>query len=291
MKKILTLCISFAALLSGCSMTHDYGHVEQFDMEVPAAPELRGVGNYQEPKTFKVRASGNVHMGKTEKEKLSGITNKMENCSGITNCRGFKSEEVREKVDGTYNITYPIVTASIDLLAKRNWFMWGGSVSFNKGMSADLIIGANTKYFEAGLSIGAWMYTRKFNYSGTQYSCDQFLVWEDFSRYFFEDSSTTGVTLTYGGFASIYNGPISFNFSFSVYRPDPAFPTTSGGSLFAKEGHTIANFDMPLVMTEYFTVGYRITDRWEARMGIANTLGEFRGWHWSAMGGISYYLK
>ena len=42
MKKILTLCISFAALLSGCSMTHDYGHVEQFDMEVPAAPELRG---------------------------------------------------------------------------------------------------------------------------------------------------------------------------------------------------------------------------------------------------------
>ena len=180
-------------------MTHDYGHVEQFDMEVPAAPELRGVGNYQEPKTFKVRASGNVHMGKTEKEKLSGITNKMENCSGITNCRGFKSEEVREKVDGTYNITYPIVTASIDLLAKRNWFMWGGSVSFNKGMSADLIIGANTKYFEAGLSIGAWMYTRKFNYSGTQYSCDQFLVWEDFSRYFFEDSSTTGVTLSERG--------------------------------------------------------------------------------------------
>lgn len=260
-------------------------------MEAPTAPELRGVGNYQDSRTFKIRASANAHLGKSEKEKISGIKNSMDNCSGITSCREFRKDEVQEKVDATYKITYPIVTANLDFLAKRDVFLWGGSVGLDKGMSANLILGVNTKHFEAGLAVGAWIYNRDFHYAGTEYSCSQFLIWEDFSQFYFEDSSSTGMAITYGGFASVYSGPVSINFSFSMYRPDPSFPTTSDGALFAKEGNTIANFDMPFVMTEYISVGYRITPKWEARVGVANTFGEFPGWHWSATGGISYYLK
>lgn len=291
MKKILTLCIGFAALLSGCSLSQGYGHVEKFEMEAPAAPELRGVGNYQDSRTFKIRASGNVHLGKSEKEKISGIKNNMDNCGAITSCQKFRKDEVQEKVDATYKIIYPIATANLDFLAKRDVFLWGGSVGFDKGMSANLILGVNTKHFEAGLAIGAWVYNRDFTYSGTEYSCSKLLIWEDFYQTDMEDSSSMGLAITYGGFASIYSGPVSLNFSFSMYRPDPSFPTNSDASLFAKKGNTIANFDMPLVMTEYISVGYRITPKWEARVGVANTFGEFPDWHWSATGGISYYLK
>ena len=87
----------------------------------------------------------------------------------------------------------------------------------------------------------------------------------------------------YGGFASAYYGPLSLSFSFSVYRPDPAY-SKSNDNLQAK-------FAFPRVMTEYIVAGYRLNDSWEFRVGAANTFGEFPGWHWSVTGGVSYYPK
>ena len=51
-----------------------------------------------------------------------------------------------------------------------------------------------------------------------------------------------------------------------------------------------ADFEFPLVMTEYIVLGYKLNENMELRLGAANTFGEFPGWHWSATGGVSYYL-
>lgn len=259
-------------------------------METPAAPEIRGAGNYKEPNTANVRLSANVHMGSEDKEQLHGLRNNMNGCSGVTKCRDYKPEEVKEKVDGTYKMMYPYVDASLDYISKKELFLWGFTFAVDKGFYSSLLLGINTKYFEVGGSLGLWMYFRKFNYSGTSYDCDTFLGANRLTKYPFESSNGMGTVVTYGGYVGSYYGPFSLNFSVNVYRPDPSYPTDDNDDVSRSSG-TVAKFDFPLVVSEYITAGYRINENWEVRLGASNIVGDFPGWHWAATGGFSYYTK
>ena len=289
MKYLCVLLLS-SFLLVGCGYTSHYAHVEKFEMETPAAPEIRGAGNYKEPNTANVRLSANVHAGPQDKEQLHGLRNSMDGCGDLTRCRGYKPEEVKEKVDGTYKIMYPYVEASLDYISKKDLFLWGFTFALDKGLYSSLILGINTKYFEVGGSLGMWMYFRKFNYSGTTYDCDTFLSSDRLDKYPFESSNGMGTVITYGGYASTYYGPYSLNFSVNIYRPDPSYPGDDDDNVSRSSG-TISEFDFPLVVTGYLTAGYRINENWEVRLGASNIVGELPGWHWGATGGISYYTK
>lgn len=290
MKYLCVLLLS-SFLFVGCGYTRHYAHVEKFEMETLAAPEIRGAGGYKEPNTANVRMSANVHVGSQDKEQLRGLRNKMDGCNDITQCKAYKSEEVNETVDGTYKMKYPYVEASLDYISKKELFLWGISFALDKGVYGSFLLGVNTKYFEVGGSLGMWMHFRDFDYSGTTYSCDPFYgAGGSFDKSSFERGNGVGVVVTYGGYASAYYGPLSLNFSVNIYRPDPEYPADDDGSA-SKSGRTISEFDFPLVVTEYITAGYRINENWEVRLGASNIVGEFPGWHWGATGGISYYTK
>ena len=49
-----------------------------------------------------------------------------------------------------------------------------------------------------------------------------------------------------------------------------------------------ADFELPWVITEYLTAGYKFNEEWELRIGAVNVFGDFEGWHWSMISGISY---
>jgi hypothetical protein len=289
MKNLIALLLS-SLVLVGCGYTRHYDHVEAFEMEVYAAPEVRGAGSYKEPNTANVRLSANVHAGPQEKERLHGLVNKMDGCRDVVNCEGFKPENVQENVDGTYKMAYPILNASLDYISKKELFLWGFSFAVDKGFYASLLLGINTRYFEVGASIGWWNYFRRYKYSGTSYDCDHYWGKESLDAYPFNSSNGVGQSFTYGGYASAYYGPFSLNFSVNVYRPDASYPGESSDRD-SGYGDILSDFEFPLVVTEYITAGYRINPQWELRLGASNVLGEFPGWHWGATGGISYYTK
>ena len=284
MKILGLICfVLLVFLFSGCSVSGSYRHLEKFEMEALAAPELRGANGFREPNTSKMRLSANVQIGEEEKERLSGIVNEVGDCSAISGCKGFDKFEVNENVDATYKMGFSILTASLDYQIKYDLLMWGWGISINKGLFGSLFLGVNTKYFEVGAALGLWGHTRSFSYSGADYDCVKYLLGgEELESNSFEATTDIGFAATYGGFASAYYGPLSLSFSFNVYRPDPSYPDGSSKMQ--------ADFEFPLVMTEYIVVAYRLNENVEFRLGAANTFGEFHGWHWSATGGMSYYL-
>ena len=288
MKHLFVLLLS-SLFLVGCGLTNHYAHVEAFEMETPPAPEIRGAGNYKEPNTANVRLSANVHANSQDREQLHGLTNKLDDCPHLTSCEGFKAENVKENVDGSYKVVYPGLTASLDYISKKDLFLWGIGFALDKGFYSRFLLGINTKYFEVGGSLGWWIYTRKFKYSGTTYECERYFSKETLYKYPFETSNGMASVVTYGGYASAYYGPFSLNFSVNIYRPDPSFPEDDDNS--AGYRGTLADFDFPLVVTEYITAAYRINPQWELHLGASNVLGEFPGWHWAATGGVSYYTK
>lgn len=271
----------FAFAFAGCSVTVEYSHVEKVSMETTAAPEARGASEYQKPSSSRFRGTASFHVGKTESEKLSGITNEAGGCRDTALCEGLDRKNIRENVDATYQVKYPYATVSLDYLIKSNYLLRGWGVTLDKGLYAYIVTGVNTRYFEVGASIGLWMHAREFEYSGTEYICRYSLFDSEFKANPFSESSGGEIAFTFGGYASVYRGPLSLSYSINVYRPSPNY---------GENDKVQADFIFPLVMTEYITAGYRLNKNWELRLGATNTFGDFAGWHWGMTGGLSYYF-
>ena len=276
------------SVLSGCTITGSYGHVEAFDMEVAAAHELRGASGYLEPHKSTMRLSANVHPGSNKKEYLSGIVNEVGNCKDIVNCKGFKRSEIQENVDGVYTINFPFVTGSFDFIKKiDNALLWGINAGIDNGGDGNFLFGFNSEHFEIGLAFGIWIHSRDFEYSGTEYNCVKY-TWsskEELVAGSFTRNSDMELHFTYGGFASVYLDPISINYSINIYKPNPSYGEDWDGDKLN------ANFDYPLVVTQYITLGTRINKYLELRLGAVNMFGGFSGSYWAFNGGIGFYIK
>ena len=283
MKLYVFVLFCFALLLlNGCAVSSTYGHIENYNMDVSPAPELRGAGAYIKNDSASLRLSGHINMGPSGKDKRSGIKNDLSGCSGLVNCDGFDSVYVDQYVNAEYEMVYPYVTASLDYVHKWELVMMGFGFGLDKGAFFDVMLGFNTKYFEMGAVAGMWMIARSFRYSGTEYECTKFAFSDDeLTSTWFSSSNGTGITFFYGGYATVFVGAFSLNVSFDVYRPDPAF---------SENDDVIANFDFPLVLTGYATAGYRINKNWEVRLGAVNFTSKFPDKHISVNGGASYYL-
>lgn len=268
--------------LTGCTLTSFYDHVERFEMEVLPAPELRGFGSYQKPNTSSVRLSAQVNLGQSGSETFSTLENSLSGCGRIEDCDGFNKSDFKERVTAIYQFVSPIAMASFDYVTKWDMFLIGLSLGADYGGYADFLVGINTKYFELGAAVGLWMMAREFKYMGTEFECTKG-IWgaeDDFRYREFGNSNTGAMVGFYGGYITAYYGPFSLNYSFDIYRPNPSYT----------EVDIVADFDLPLVMTEYIMAGYRFNKNWEFRLGATNVFGEFPGWHWSFNGGVSYYL-
>ena len=281
MKKFILSCALFAILLSldGCASAH-YEQVNRVSMEIPAGPEVRGAGFNQESKTGHFRISGNVHLGESEKIDIKGITSKTGDCSEMEKCleRDFT---IDNHVEATYKTIFPIVTGSLEYLYKYKMMLWSVGGAINDGAFAFTSGGINTDFFEAGVNIGIWGHYRKFEYSGIDYHC--YSDWGD-NRYLsespFGDSNNFGISAVYGLYAGVYYDNLFLNYSVNPYKPHTRYNTSEIN----------ADFELPWVITEYLTAGYRFDKHWELRIGAVNIFGDFEGWHWSMISGVSYNI-
>ena len=286
-KNFILFFILILLLFSGCTVTGSYGHVEAFDMEVAAAHEVRGASSYLKPHTNTMRLSANIRPSKEHKEDLSGIVNRAGSCKDIVNCKGFDKSAIQENVDGTYSIKFPFITGSFDFIAKMENMMLGVNVGIDNGGNGNFVFGFNTEYFELGIALGLWVHARDFEYSGTEYNCIKY-TWtskEELSASHFTKSSDMELHFTYGGFASAYLGPASINYAINIYRPKPSYGKDWDGDKLN------ANFDFPLVVTQYIALGFRMNERIEFRLGTVNMFGGFSGSYWAFNGGFSFYIK
>jgi len=289
MKNLLLIAFASLFILSGCSITGNYEHVEAITMDAAAAPEVRGASGYQKPNTRSSRFSANVYSGISDKESIQGIRNKLGDCSKISGCEGFNEAKinVKEDVDATYKTTIPYFSASAEMLKKNDLTLWSLGLSINDGLYGFGSFGFNTTYFEIGATLGFWFNYRDFNYSGTSYYCSESIFdSEDIHRTNIGGSSNSSFVFTYGGYVSAYYEQFSLNYSLNVYRPRPNYANSFSSN---ENTELQADFDLPIVLTEYITAGYRIGQNWEIRLGAVNTFGEFPGWHWNLTAGLSYY--
>lgn len=247
-------------------------------MEIPAGPEVRGASFYQKSKTGNLRISGNVHLGQSEKIDIEGITSKTGDCSAMEKCLQHEFT-VDDHVQATYKTSYPIVTGSMEYLYKYKILLWSVGGAINDGFFAFTSGGINTDFFEVGANIGIWGYHRHFEYSGIDYQCSA--DWGDnryLSEHPFGDSNKFGASVVYGLYAGTYYDHFSLNFSINTYKPHTRYNTSEIN----------ADFELPWVITEYLTAGYKFNEEWELRIGAVNVFGDFEGWHWSMISGISY---
>ena len=260
--------LAACSLLTGCVV--DYAHVTKVNMEVTPAPEMRGASGYMKSGQSDFRLSGSVNVGETEEEKIKGLKNPIgSGCD--SKCRKSIENKVSDDVEATYTTGYPYLAGSFEHLNKNGIFLWSWGVSVNRGTSGFLTLGLNTKHFEFGISDAVWWVFRDFEYSAEYYD-------DLFARG--EDNSFMTLQNVLGAYASVYLDKVSLNYSISAYRPTPSYSDTN----------LQADFDLPYVLTEYITVGYRFSKTMEARLGVVNLFGEFPGWHWSGFGSFSINL-
>ncbi len=268
--------------LSACTIDGRYGHVEKVRVDVPASPEIHGAGHYQKPNTKYWRAAASVHLGREERANVEGVTNKLGNCYDIEHCRGGTQIAVDENVDAEYRTVYPVVSASLENLRKEDLFLWSWGFGINRGIYGFGTLGLNSRHFEVGVSLGLWIMAHDQAFSGSSYSCVKWLWDKDYhlSRSgFAEEGGVFDASFLYGLYAGAFFGKFSFLLSAEIYRPN----------LFVSDKDIHADFELPYVITEFLEIGYWINEKWEVYSGVANILGDFEGWHFSALGGVRFY--
>lgn len=282
---VAVLMAAMTLVFSGCSASSSYGHIDHVLMETPAAPNIHGAGGYQESGTSVWKATANVAYNRPEKELVRESYNELEVCKSDRNCMSAEERKENGKVDVTYKTHFSIVDATIENSHKINNFLWNWGLGLNQGAYGFLALGFNTKYFEAGGSYGVWLQKRDFRYVGTRYTTSYWYYNDSYSYHedWFSGRSRVDLLWTYGGYASAYLGPVSLNYSISVYHPSAEYEEEDLDRL-------QANFELPLVLTEYITLGYRLNEKLELHAGAINVFGDYPGWHWSGTAGLSLYL-
>lgn len=268
-----------------------YRHVEMVEIEVPPAPEIRGADGYQKPNTKNWRLAASVQVGSEEDAKISGLKNKPKSCRETAHCESSSGVQIQEDVDATYRTTGPIFNADFEFLRKYDLLLWSWGVGWQQGPFGKLSFGVNTRWFEFGGFFGLWTFYRDAAYGGGEYRCVRYYTDTPSGPYHLEkddfDSHSTslGIALLYGGYASVYWKSFSLTYSANFYRPNMNYST------WTSEEENYADFELPIVITEYIMLGYRLTDHVTLRAGASNVFGDFKGWHWAFKGGVVYDFR
>ena len=132
MKIVAFLLTAF--LFVGCSGVNKVAHIDEFNMEVLATPEVRGVGKSLSSDTSVVRMALNVHVVAQEKEELSGIVNKRSSCK--FRCDDAEDFELKEYLVLTNKRILSIVMLDKRILSNEKEFkMKSEIISLNEAFS------------------------------------------------------------------------------------------------------------------------------------------------------------
>ena len=261
--------LTTAFMLSGCFVTAEY--LSKAKMEVNPAPEMRGAGEYFDAK-YKFRYFGGVSLGPSSSQKIHGINNEMSAwCDN--ECRNvMKNNNVLHQVNVEYNFEYSHINGSAEiLLGGKGPLLWSLGLGINSGVYGFTSLGLNAKHFEVGISAGAWINNRGYEFEGINYNFHHVPMVQGVES----SSHLTGTSLL-GFYTSLYFGSIGFDVSASMYDVD-----------FENENLS----KVPMVFTIYTAVSYRLNNRWRVRAGAVNLQGDgIENMVWSGFGGLELSL-
>ena len=139
---ILLLLAALAMLVSGCSSTH----VHNFQVDASEAPEVYGIGRYQQPKTSTMRLYGSFKIDPREDVPVSGDYKAWSSWSLDSIVQDLNSHSS----SGIYKMGGNEFTGGFEWFHKSNVALIGVGVSFNDGIYHHITYGFNTEHFEIG---------------------------------------------------------------------------------------------------------------------------------------------
>jgi hypothetical protein len=253
---ILLLFAALAMLVSGCSSTH----VHNFQVDASEAPEVYGIGRYQQPKTSTMRLYGSFKIDPREDVAASGDYRTWSSWKWDTlvvqELNSFGSS-------GIYKMGGNEFTGGFEWFHKSDNALFGVGVSVNDGIYHHITYGFNTEHFEVGGFFGFFhqLLKIKSSFSTNGESSDD-------AKYEFNTN------VFWGFYTGVFLGDLFVNYSLSAYRPS-----------FDVDGTTVRS---SIVTSNYITLGYNINKHLAVTAGAIGT-DVNSNWHWAANLGINFY--
>ena len=249
---ILLLLAALAMLVSGCA----WNSIQNFKVDASEAPEVYGIGRYQQPKTSTMRLYGSFKIDPREDVVASGNYYAWDLDSNLLNVNSYGSS-------GIYKMGGNEFTGGFEWFHKSNNALFGVGVSINDGIYHHITYGFNTEHFEIGGFLGFFHQLLKIQDSLTT------------NKIMFDKvKSEFNTNVFWGFYTGIFLGDLFVNYSLSAYRPsfDIGFKTVRSS----------------IVTSNYITLGYNINKHLAVTAGAIGT-DVNSNWHWAANLGINFY--
>ena len=252
---VLLLLAIVSMLVSGCSSTR----VRSFQVDASEAPEVYGIGRYQQPKTSTMRLYGSFKIDPREDVPVSGDYKAWSSWSLDSIVQDLNSHSSR----GIYRLGGNEFTGGFEWFHKSNVALIGVGVSFNDGIYHHITYGFNTEHFEIGGFFGLFHQFLEVYGSGSTND-----------KSFNEAKMQLNTNLIWGFYTGVFLGDLFLNYNLSAYRPS-----------FDIDG---TNVRSSIVTSNYITLGYNINEHWAVTAGAIGTDVQ-SNWHWAASLGVNFY--
>ena len=263
-------------VLSGCSIAR----VSNFELEASPSPEVQGPGTYVKPSEGMARISVGF-VGANEDEVTMPVrsrfldekiqTHSLTDDKSRVYLDTVARSEVNEaiiKIDGYH------VMGSADIGFKFNTAFVQVGIGAYDGFYYYIMAGANYKYFEWGGFIGEFHQSTTIRYIG--YWCGVDGCSEEDKGDIFDGNEWNMLSDGFGGvFIGAHVWRLSLNNTLSLYTPGLDVDQL--------------DYDMPMVVSNYTSLGIRLGDSWRFRGGtVATFIRKIRKPHWGLKFSVDY---
>ena len=255
------LALGAASLaLSACSVAH----VSNFEFNASESPEVRGPSTYVKPNENVSRVSVSLIAAAEEQVKLPVHSFSLDERLNHSLTDGKASVTKPANFEGNnaiIDIGGYSAAVSADFIMKWDPVIFQIGIAAYDGAYYYASIGANHRYFEYGFFLGEFHQFTTVNYSGYWCSVDGCSE-EDEENSFNESELRMLSDVFLGIYAGAHFWRFSLNYSLSSYTP----------SLDVSD----LDYKMPAVISNYLSLGFRITDELSVRGGAVASL--VRNW-------------
>lgn len=297
------LALTAAFMLSGCETIHSRLLLKKAAVEVLPSPDVHGADQEMASHTGKVRISGGVRYGGSDRVRAGELENVQtpESFSFCNQCGAVKPKPEYKISELFYDVTTYPWYGTFQFIHKKELMTWGVGFGFDNALYVSGSAGFNTKHFEVGGTLTLGVMSVLQEREGLSLGCskgyvcgldgcevsDKLHYGESYEKD--EESSFSGI-VSPGIYASAYWKQFSLTYSGSVYWPDNIFDEDPSGDFTSNIVKTKGDYLPAAVFTNHFSVGYIFDNGVGIRLGATSVFGEFEGWHWSGFGGLEINL-
>jgi len=247
--------------LEACS----YAQVSNFKFNASESPEVRGPGTYLEEQDNMGRMSVSLLGGQKDeipfpvRPVLAGDVTSIVVGEAVDSATLSPSASKAAVNNSVIELGDYSVIASMDFFMKWKQAYFQLGLGVYDGLYYYAGMGTNRKYFEAGVFLGQFHQFTTVYYYG--YWCDDLRCNNDDNNGTFSaDEPHLLSDVFVGVYAGLHAWRLSLDYSISTYTP-----SVNVNSL---------DYDMPAVISNYLSLGIRLTDSWIVRGGVVATFAD-----------------